>query len=70
MKSSKVVKIRGLPLETEISVVSGQLALERMGRKELEEYAKNSFSMMTQLTFYSQQLLEVLEELGVKVEPE
>jgi hypothetical protein len=47
----------------------GQYQISTLSREELENYAKRASSLMSRLTHYSEQMLNIIEEEGIKLLP-
>jgi hypothetical protein len=67
--TQKIYKLRKYPLEKEATNVMGQYQMSTLSREELEDYAKRASSLMSQLTHYAEQLLEIIENEEIKLLP-
>jgi hypothetical protein len=67
--TQKIYKLRKYPLEKEAADAMRQYQISTLGRGELEDYAKRASSLMSRLTHYSEQMLNIIEEEGVKLLP-
>ena len=65
----KILKVKPYPLEKEAIARIGQYELEKLSHGELLDFAKKTLLLMGQLTFYSEELIMALDEMGVQVEP-
>jgi hypothetical protein len=67
--TQRIYKLRKYPLEKEATSAMGQYQISSLSRGELEDYAKRAFSLMSQLTHYAEQLLNIIEEEEIKLLP-
>jgi len=67
--TQKIYKLRKYPLEKEAADAMGQYQISTLSRGELEDYAKRASSLMSRLTHYSEQMLNIIEEEGIRLLP-
>ena len=67
--TQKIYKLRRYPIEKEATTAMGQYHMSSLSRDELEDYSKQSFLLLSRLTHYSEQLLNIIEEEGIELLP-
>jgi len=66
----KKIKVPKYPLESEAISRQGQFELEKLSHQELLEFSKKNLHLLSQLTFYCKELVNLIEKEGYEVEPE